>query len=181
MVVLAKESPTTPAVTLHASFQAGTIFDPPSHAGLAHFVSRTIDRGTETRRADHIAEELDSRGVSLSITVNRHAMALVCTCLVEDLSPMLALLADIAMHPTFPAEEVETKRGEIMTLIRQDEDNPAAMANEGLLAGSLWRERTPTAAGRGARLRASKRSIARRCGDSTPSASARRAVARDGG
>ena len=142
VVLLAKESKTTPAVTLHASFQAGTIFDPPNHDGLAHFVSRTIDRGTETRSADQIAEELDSRGVSLAVTVNRHALALVCTCLVEDLSSMLGLLADIAMHPTFPADEVETKRGEIVTFIRQDEDSPAAMANEALMAG-LYGETHP--------------------------------------
>ena len=38
VVVIAKHSPTTPAVTIHASFGAGTIFDPPSQQGLAHFV-----------------------------------------------------------------------------------------------------------------------------------------------
>ena len=138
-VVIAKQSPTTPAVTIHASVRAGSEFDPPAHAGLSHFVSRTIDRGTATRTADRIADELDDRGVSLSVTVNRHAMSLVCTCLVEDLEPILALLADIIMHPTFPGDEVETRRGEIVTLIRQDEDNPATMAAKGLLAGSVRR------------------------------------------
>ncbi|MBI2828712.1 MAG: insulinase family protein [Acidobacteria bacterium] len=132
-VVIAKESPTTPAVTVHASFRAGTVFDPADQAGLSHFVSRTIDRGTETRPADRIAEALDGRGVSLSISVNRHALSLVCTCLVEDLVPILDLLADIVSRPTFPKDEVDTKRGEIVTLIRQDEDNPAALATEGLL------------------------------------------------
>lgn len=133
-VVIAKESETTPAVTVHASFGAGTVFDPPAEAGVAHFVSRTIDRGTETCPADRIADELDSRGVSLSVSINRHAMFLVCTCLVEDLVPILNLMADIVMHPTFPEDEVDTKRGEIVTLIRQDEDNPAALAAEGLLS-----------------------------------------------
>jgi zinc protease len=121
-------------VTIHASFHAGTIYDPPEHAGLAHFVSRTIDRGTETRTADEIAEELDGRGVSLSVAVNRHVLSLICTCLVEDLDPVLALVADIAARPVFPAGEVETRRAEIVTLIRQDEDNPANVANEGMLA-----------------------------------------------
>jgi zinc protease len=133
-VVIAKHSPTTPAVTIHASVRAGIEFDVPAQPGLAHFVSRTIDRGTATRTAGRIADELDDRGVSLAITVNRHAMWLVCTCLVEDLDPLLALLADVVMHPIFPPGEVETKRGEITTLIRQDEDNPATMAAEGLLA-----------------------------------------------
>jgi len=132
-VVIAKESPVTPAVTMHASFRAGTIFDPSNLAGLSHFVSRTIDRGTETRPADRIADELDSRGVSLSVSVNRHSLSLVCTCLVDDLVPILNLLADIVMHPTFPKDEVDTRRGEIVTLIRQDEDSPAALATEGLL------------------------------------------------
>ena len=142
MVVIAKHSPTTPAVTLHASFSAGTVFDPPAQAGLAHFVSRTIDRGTETRTADEIAEELDSRGVSLGVTVNRHALQIVCTCLVEDLQAMLVILADIARRPIFPEAEVSTRRGEIITLIRQDEDNPSAVANEALMA-ALYGESHP--------------------------------------
>jgi zinc protease len=132
-VVTAKRSPTTPAVTIHAGFLAGSVYDPAALAGLAHFVSRTIDRGTETRPAGVIAEELDRRGVSLSALINRHVLALICTCLVEDLNDVLGLLADIVMHPLFPDEEVATKRGEVVTLIGQDEDNPAVMATEGLL------------------------------------------------
>ena len=46
---------------------AGSIFDPPDRPGLAHFVSRTIDRGTDTRDAEAIATALEDRGVSLAI------------------------------------------------------------------------------------------------------------------
>ncbi|MEQ1572889.1 MAG: pitrilysin family protein [Vicinamibacterales bacterium] len=133
-VILAKESRVTPAVTLHAQFSAGSAFDPPALGGVAHFVSRTIDRGTRTRSADQIADDLDNRGVSLAVTINRHVLSIVCTCLVEDLEPMLRLLGDVAMNPVFPDADVATRRGEIVTLIRQDEDSPAAMANEALMA-----------------------------------------------
>jgi zinc protease len=134
VVVLAKESRATPAVTVNASVQAGTVFDPPALGGLAHFVSRTIDRGAGARGADDIAEELDGRGVSLNVSVNRHVMSLACTCLAEDMSPIVSLLAEIVREPRFPEHEVETRRGEIVTLIRQDQDNPATMAAEGLMA-----------------------------------------------
>jgi zinc protease len=134
LTILAKESKVTPAVTLHASVKAGTIFDPAAAGGLAHFVSRTIDRGTPKRSADDIAEALDIRGVSLNVSVNRHAISLVCTCLVEDFSMVLALLADIVVSPSFPETEVETRRGEIITLIRQDEDSPSSVAPEKLMA-----------------------------------------------
>jgi hypothetical protein len=122
--VIAKHSGATPAVTVHASFGAGTVFDPPHEPGVAHFVSRTIDRGTASHTAEEIAERLDYRGVALAITVNRHALSLVCTCLVEDLDQILDTIADIVMHPAFSDREVETRRGEIVTMIRQDEDNP---------------------------------------------------------
>ena len=131
--VIAKHSGATPAVTLHLSFDAGTVFDPPSEPGIAHFVSRTIDRGTPAHTAEEIADRLENRGVSLAITVNRHALSLVCTCLIEDVDIILSTVADIVMQPAFPDMEVQTRRGEIVTMIRQDEDNPAAMAAEGLL------------------------------------------------
>ena len=147
-VLIAKQAQTTPAVTIHAAFAAGSAFDPPGRPGVAHFVSRTIDRGTLTRPAEALAEELDRRGVSLAASVNRHVLSLVCTCLVEDLEAILGLLADIVRNPAFPPEEVGTRRGEIVTVIRQDEDNPAVMASEGLLAdlygtahGYGWRPR----------------------------------------
>jgi zinc protease len=133
VTVLAKETRTTPAVTLYAGVHAGTIYDPPDAPGLAHFVSRTIDRGTAAYTADQLAEELDSRGVSLGVTLNRHVISVICTCLVEDFDSVLALLAEIVMRPTFPATEVETRRGEIVTLLRQDEDNPATVAAEAMM------------------------------------------------
>ena len=132
-VVIAKHSPTTPAVTIHASFAAGSIYDPPGKSGLAHFVSKTIDRGTANRTGDAIAEELENRGVALAVSVNRHALQLVLTCLVEDLETVLAILADVVIAPTLPEADLQTKRGEIVTLIRQDEDNPAAVSGEAML------------------------------------------------
>jgi zinc protease len=134
VVVLAKETPTTPAVTLHLDLRAGTADDPPDLPGLAHFMSRTIDRGTERHSADAIAEELDSRGVTLSSTIGRHTLSLVCTCLVEDFDHVLTLLSEIVMQPAFPSLEVDRRRGEIITLIRQDEDSPAAVAVETLMS-----------------------------------------------
>jgi zinc protease len=134
VTVVAKESRATPAVTLHASIRAGTVFDPVDLGGLAHFLARTIDRGTSTRTADDLADELDTKGVSLNVSVNRHAVSIVCTCLVEDFEPVLALLADVIRNPSFPEAEVETRRREIVTLIRQDDDNPAAVSMERLMA-----------------------------------------------
>jgi predicted Zn-dependent peptidase len=55
VTVIAKETRTTPAVTIYARLLAGSAYDPPARGGAAHFVSRTIDRGTERHTADQLA------------------------------------------------------------------------------------------------------------------------------
>jgi zinc protease len=133
-VVVAKESRVTPAVTITASVQAGTASDPPDLTGLSSFLSRVIDRGTEVRDAEAIAELLDSRGVSLTVSAMRHQFVVSCTCLAEDFSPMLALVAEVMRQPSLPENEIATRRGEIITAIRQDQDSTATVAIEEELA-----------------------------------------------
>jgi zinc protease len=141
-VVLAQATTTHPAVTMLVAVRAGSGHDPAERVGLAHFVSQVIDRGTALRTADEVAEALDGRGVSLNSSVGRHLLTLGCTCLAEDFGDMLDLVADIVRHPTFPNEEVETRRGEIVTAIRQDADSPATVAFDGLL-GLLYPDGHP--------------------------------------
>ena len=133
-VVVAKETHKTPAVALHVAARAGSISDPPGLPGATFLLSRLIDRGTATRTADRIADELDSRGISLTIAVNRHQMSAQCTCLAEDFEDVLSLVGDILMAPSVPDAELATRKGEVITAIRQDEDNPAVRAVEALMA-----------------------------------------------
>ena len=141
-VVLAQGTTTHPAVTMLVAVRAGSGHDPAERVGLAHFLSKVIDRGTALRTADEVAESLDGRGVSLNSSVGRHLLTLGCTCLAEDFGDMLELVADIVRRPTFPSNEVETRRGEIVTAIRQDEDSPATVAFDGLL-GLLYPDGHP--------------------------------------
>ena len=134
LTVIAKETRKTPAVTIHIGISAGSICDPVDDPGTAHLLSRVIDRGTATRSAEDIATALDDRGVSLTTGVTRHLFSLACTCLAGDFEGMMALLADVVRAPRVPEKELETRRGEAITGIRQDEDNPAARAGESLMA-----------------------------------------------
>src|SRR5262245_57544766 len=107
VTVLAKRTSTTPAVTVIANLRAGSVHDTTELPGLAHFMSRTIDRGTQRYSADELAEQLDNRGVTLATTVTRHSLSLACTCLIEDLDDVLGLLADVVIRPTFPVVEID--------------------------------------------------------------------------
>jgi zinc protease len=132
-VLLAKRTRTTPSVTINIAVRAGSVCDPADATGAVHLLSKVIDRGTTTRSADDIAEALDSRGISLGVTVTRHLFSLFCTCLSDDFADVLALLADLIQNPTLPDSELAMRKGEVVTGIRQDEDNPGVRATEALM------------------------------------------------
>jgi zinc protease len=133
-VLLTKATSATPSVAINLAMRAGSASDPAGRPGTAWLLSRVIDRGTETRSALDIAEDLDGRGIALSLTVTRHLFSIVCTCLADDFEPVFRLLADILINPSLPESEIAIRKGEVITAIRQDEDSPAICASEALMA-----------------------------------------------
>jgi len=134
MVVLAKETRTAPAVTILVGIRAGTFFDPDGREGTAALVARVLDRGTSTRSVSDIADELDGRGASLSVAAGRHQITVSATCLTEDFEAIFALVADVIQRPAFVEQDVTTRRADLLTSILQDEDDPAAVAVDSLMA-----------------------------------------------
>jgi zinc protease len=66
-------------------------------------------------------------------------MALAATCLSDDFSAVLALAADVARHPRFADQEIATRRENLITTIRQGEDDPASMAVDAFMQ-ALYRD-----------------------------------------
>jgi zinc protease len=128
ITIIAKSNHTTPAVSTLVGVRTGAFADPVDRDGTAALCARVLDRGTVTRSAEAIADDLDGRGASLSVIAGRHQMALAATCLSDDLPSVLSLVADVARHPRFAEEEIATRRETLITTIRQAEDDPASMA-----------------------------------------------------
>jgi zinc protease len=137
VVVLAKETRTTPAVTILVGLGAGAYYDPTGREGSAALLARVLDRGTERHSEAEIADELDGRGASLSVMAGRHQLTVSATCLSEDFETIFALVGDVIRRPLLDAREVETRRAELLTAILQDEDDPASVAVD-VLMGRLY-------------------------------------------
>ena len=132
-VILAQESGTVPAVSINATFFAGSAQDPASLPGVAYLTRRVIDRGAAHRSAVQIADALDDRGVSLRVSAARDTFSVSCDCLSEDVDGLLALIADVVREPLFPQDELDKRRIEAITSVRQDDDNPAVRSIDTLV------------------------------------------------
>ena len=130
VTLLVKETRAQPAVTISATMSAGSVCDPPGEEGTAHLLSRLLDRGAGTRSADEVADILDLRGVSPVISVTRHATTVTCDCLAEDVETVLETVCDMLRAPSCPEEEIDTRRGQLLTQLQQDEDSPSTRALE---------------------------------------------------
>jgi zinc protease len=133
VTIIAKANHTNPTVSTLVGVRTGAYADPPGRDGTAALCARVLDRGTVSRSADAIADELDGRGASLASIAGRHQMALAATCLTDDFDAVLALVADVARHPRFSDDEIATRRETLITSIRQAEDNPASVAADAFM------------------------------------------------
>lgn len=118
IVVLVYENFAAQSVVVEGYYWAGALNEPREKAGLADFVAGMLMRGAKGRSFDEIYEALESVGASLDFSAGRHLSEFSAAGLAEDLDLLLDLLSDSLRQPTFPANEVEQLRGEIMTVLQ---------------------------------------------------------------
>ncbi len=128
LVVLVKHNPHNASVTLRGRVLAGGLYDTDKTAGLAHFATAAFQRGTRKRSFQKLNDELDSAGMSFSIGAGLETMGFSGKALVEDFDHVLDIASDVLLHPTFPKDEVEKLRNQILTDLKEAEDDTQHVA-----------------------------------------------------
>jgi zinc protease len=128
MVVLVKDNPNNPSITLRGRLRAGGLYDTDKTSGLAHFATAALQRGTRKRTFQKLNEELDRTGMSFGIGAGMETIGVSGKALVEDLDRLLDLVADVLMHPTFPRAETEKLRAEILADLKEADDDTQHVA-----------------------------------------------------
>jgi len=128
IVVLVRENHASPSVVISGYLAAGSYDETGKQAGLASFTASALTRGTTRRTFDQVYEEVESVGASFGVSAGVHHTGFGTKSLAEDLPLMLDVLADILRNPTFPPEEVEKLRGEILTNLEERAHDTRRMA-----------------------------------------------------
>src|SRR5262245_23744709 len=130
IIVLVRENHNSPSVVIDADLRVGALWEPREKAGLADFTASALMRGTERRTFAEIYEQIESAGASLGMSGGTHTSGFSGKSLAEDLSLLLDIAADAVRHPTFPEEQVERLRGEILTRLAIRDDDTRSRADE---------------------------------------------------
>jgi len=108
-----------PVLSVRAHVEAGQTRE--ARPGAAAFVGECLDEGAGGRGGQAIAQTMESMGASLSTG----ALGAAMKCLKEDAGKCLDVLADVLLRPDFPADVVEKKRGELVSAVMAEDDDPS--------------------------------------------------------
>jgi predicted Zn-dependent peptidase len=115
-------------------FKSGGETDEPGKLGTATLATTLLKEGTTTRNSLQIADQEAFLGVDLFASSGWDATTMSLHTPTSQLDSALALFADIALHPAFPANELERLRKNRLTSLLQVKDRGPEMANRAFAA-----------------------------------------------
>ena len=128
--VVVVEDTRLPLVSYRLAFPVGGAFDPPELPGLTDLLAGLLPEGTESKTSKEIAEEVARIGASLSAGANSDYTIVAASALAQFNAPILDLVAEVILEPSFPENEVELAKQNTKESLRQQRAQPSFLASE---------------------------------------------------
>ncbi|MCA1612716.1 MAG: insulinase family protein [Acidobacteria bacterium] len=108
--VIVVERANVPLGSALLMIKTGGEADPANLAGLADMTASLLTKGTKTRKAPQIVEQIEALGGSIASGARWDASTASVGVQSNRLAPALEILADVARQPMFESEEIERLR-----------------------------------------------------------------------
>src|SRR3954465_15080187 len=116
-----------PVVHVSLVVKAGSGIDPKGKYGVASLTADMLDEGAGRRDALQIADAVDYLGANLSTDSTSDATSIDLHVPVARLGDALPIMADVALRPTFPEDELKRVREELLTSLIEAQDDPESL------------------------------------------------------
>ncbi len=123
ITVLIKKNDSVPLFAARAAFLGGVRYEDQDTNGVSNFVSRMLTRGTDSRSALEIAEQIESIAGEVDGFSGRNSFGVTVESLSKNFVPAMDIFSDVVLNPTFDPQEVERARREILADINRQGDN----------------------------------------------------------
>ncbi len=125
------------SVSIGVWLTRGSRHEPSAHAGIAHFVEHMLFKGTSSRSAEDIAQQVDSIGGQLDAFTSKEYAGYYVKVLDEHLPVATDILTDLVSHPVFATDEIEREKKVVLEEIKMVEDTPDDLVHE-IFAEGFW-------------------------------------------
>lgn len=127
--VIVIENHSTPLVGAQLLVKSGGEVDPPALSGLSDMTAELLTKGTRTRTAPQIAQEIEALGGELNSGAGWDASRASVNVISSKTEPALAILADVVRNPVFADEEIERLRQQYVDNLSVGMNEPGTLAS----------------------------------------------------
>jgi len=123
--LIVSERHNLPLISFTITFVGGSNqFEPESKRGVAAMTSSMLTEGTPTKTGDQLSDALQLLGTSVNAGVGGEEGSIGFVSTSKNFEPTLAILADMMLNSTFPADALERLRGRTLVNLTQAKDQP---------------------------------------------------------
>jgi len=119
-----------PKVSVTLTVLSGYASDPADLTGLASLTADVVQEGTKTRTSKEIRRQVFGMGGSLTAGVSQDYSSLSVRGLSEFAPQLIDLVADVAMNPTLPADELAILKQQRLQNVMQQKASPQFLSNQ---------------------------------------------------
>jgi zinc protease len=135
--LLIREDSSLPLVSMVATFKAGILAENAENNGVTKLCSRVLLKGTKTRAAGQIVDQIESLGGGIGADSGNNSMSVSIRVMKPDVNAGLDLLSDVLLNPIFPEKEIALEcQFQLASLKAEDEDVTATARN--LMRAALY-------------------------------------------
>ncbi len=129
LTVAVIEKKSVPIVTAQLLVRAGASSEPVAKAGLANLTGSLLTKGTKTRTAEQIAEEMEFLGGSIDSGAGWNGSSITISVTSDKLDQAMAIMADVALNPVFKQEELDLIKSQALDELKYNLTQPGFLAN----------------------------------------------------
>ena len=137
ITLLVREDRRLPFVHIATASLGGLLSETEANNGISQLMADLLTRGTTTRTAEEIADQVEALGGSLNAYAGRNSFGIMARALTSDVATFMDLLADCLLNSVFPESELEKQKEVQIASIRQQRERPMFLAQQ-LLMQNLY-------------------------------------------
>lgn len=123
------EDASIPFVALEVRFEGGASMDRPGKRGAVNLMTALLEEGSGDLDARGFATASESVAAQFRYNVGDDTLSVSARFLTEKADESIALLRDSLVDPTFPNEDLERVRAQVLAGIESDAKDPNAIAS----------------------------------------------------
>jgi len=127
--VIVTRQTAVPKVSVTLTVLSGYSSDPADLTGLAAVTADVVQEGTKTRTSKEIRKQVFGMGGSLTSSVSQDYSSLSVRGLSEFAPQLIDLVADVAMNPTLPADEIAILKQQRLQNVMRQKSSPQFLSN----------------------------------------------------